>query len=472
MKSKFIDFIRNFFSALSANMLRIIFTFILTLLLPKFLGQEEYGLWQLYLFYVTYACYSSLGWCEGIYLKYGGQDYHKLDKRVISGQIWSLAIYEIILNLILSIGVMTCVSDEAKRYILCMAFVSACLDIIRYILQNLLQCTNRIREYARIVMAERILFFLLAIIFILVGSRSYKAFIWSEIGARLISLIYAVWICKDVIFVKPTSFRETTEEARYLISCGCKLLCASLASQLIIGIVRFAVEQEWGTVVFGKISLTLSMSNMLITCISAVGVVLFPVLKRMDEQRLRQIYSVMRMVLTVPMFAILLAYIPCKYVLSLWLPQYAESLKYLAILFPVCIYEVRTSILNNTYFKTYRKENYILYVNIITVAISLLFTCITVGVLKNLDLAVVSIVVLMMIKCLLSEYMLRSMVGGNAIKEILQELALTAIFILSSWYIADYRAMLIYAIIYVLYLFVNRKQIKEKLLQLKEIIRK
>lgn len=470
MKSNAIEFIKNFFRALSANVLRILFTLILTLLLPKLLGEGEYGMWQLYLFYVTYASYNSLGWSEGIYLKYGGQDYYKLDKKVIAGQIWSLALYEIIIILAVGAGVMIGVPDSAKKYILWMAFISAGLDTVRYMLQSLLQCTNRIKEYARIVMAERVLFFALAILFILFGSRNYTAFIWSEIIARFIALLYAVFICKDVVFAKGTSPRDTIEEAKYLIRCGFKLSFAALASQLIIGIVRFAVEQEWGTVVFGKISLTLSMSNMLITCLAAVSVVLFPVLRRMDGQKLRQLYSVMRMALTVPLYAVLLTYVPIKYVLVLWLPQYAETLKYLAILFPICIYEVRTTILNNTYFNTYRKENYILYINLITVVISLGFTVITVGVFKSLDLAVVSIVILMMIKCLLSELVLRTIVGGNVIKDTLQEFILTVVFIISGWYVADYRATLIYALVYGMYLMVNRKKIVEKMLQLKELL--
>ena len=143
-----------------------------------------------------------------------------------------------------------------------------------------------------------------------------------------------------MIFVKTASIKELSKEARYLVGCGFKLSFANLASQLIIGIVRFAVEWEWGTIVFGKISLTLSMSNMLITCLAAVSVVLFPVLRRMDGERLKSMYPVMRMMLTVPLYALLLIYIPFRDILVLWLPQYEESLRYLAILFPICIYQV------------------------------------------------------------------------------------------------------------------------------------
>ena len=44
--------------------------------------------WQLYLFYGTYLAYTSLGWCEGFTLKYGGAHYDELNKPLIIGQIW------------------------------------------------------------------------------------------------------------------------------------------------------------------------------------------------------------------------------------------------------------------------------------------------------------------------------------------------------------------------------------------------
>ena len=65
--------------ALSANVIRLMISVVMTLVLPRILGVEEYSYWQLYLFYVTYTAYSSIGWCEGTYLKYGGMEYAKLD---------------------------------------------------------------------------------------------------------------------------------------------------------------------------------------------------------------------------------------------------------------------------------------------------------------------------------------------------------------------------------------------------------
>ena len=36
-------------------------------------------------------------------------------------------------------------------------------------------------------------------------------------------------------------------------------------------------------------------------------------------------------------------YYPIKLILSTWLPQYADSLRYMALLFPICIYESKMS---------------------------------------------------------------------------------------------------------------------------------
>lgn len=63
------------------------------------------------------------------------------------------------------------------------------------------------------------------------------------------------------------------------ISVGIKLMFANIASMLIIGIVRFGIERAWDVATLGKVSLTLSILNMIIF-INAVGIIMFPTLRR------------------------------------------------------------------------------------------------------------------------------------------------------------------------------------------------
>ena len=169
MNSKFKKFLKGFLHALSANIIRLLISIVLTLLLPKLLGVEEYSYWQLYLFYVTYTAYSSLGFCEGIYLKHGGKEYEELEPRMIGSQFWALAVYEIVFCVVGAFLACTFLQGENKGMILSLALVSSLFDILRYFLQSVLQATNRIQEYAKIVTSERMLFFVLAIIFLILG---------------------------------------------------------------------------------------------------------------------------------------------------------------------------------------------------------------------------------------------------------------------------------------------------------------
>ncbi len=470
MNNKFKAFIKNFSYAFMANVVTMLISVIMTLFLPKILGVEEYSYWQLYLFYGTYIMYSSLGWCDGLYLKYGGKDYDKLNRKMISSQFWYLAIYETLFSVVFSCILMFFIQGIDKRFVLILAFISTTINILRYMLQYILEATNRIKEYSTIIITERLLFVGCVGICWLTHIDDYRFLVYSEVVARTIATLVGIFYCRSVVFAKPLPRKEVLTESKELIRGGYKLLCANLTSQLVIGIVRFAIENKWGTVQFGKVSLTLSMSNMLITCISAIGIVLFPTLRRTSEEKLPQIYMVIRTVIGVPSLAILMLYMPMKFILSMWLPQYAESLKYLAILLPMCVFEGRTQLLINTYLKTLRKENLILMVNILTVFMSLITTGISVYIFGNMDIAIASIIVMLVFKCFVAEMLISKLINIRIYKDTILEIILTAIFIIGSWIIGGYAGLLLYITAFVVYLLIKWKDIRSTIKSAKEIM--
>jgi len=205
--------------------------------------------------------------------------------------------------------------------------------------------------------------------------------------------------------------------------------------------------------------------------INAVGIIMFPILRRTDERNLPNIYAIMRTFLMVFLLGLLLIYYPFKVVLSSWLPQYADSLMYMAIVFPMCVYEGKMSLLINTYLKTMRKEKLMLKINMITLIISVIITFSTTILIRNLDLAILSIVVLLAFRCVLSEMYLSKMLGISIYKDLTLELIMTFIFIVTGWYLNSWTAVVLYAIAYGMYLFLKRKDIAETIKNIKNIIR-
>lgn len=280
---------------------------------------------------------------------------------------------------------------------------------------------------------------------------------------KFISMIYAMYCCKDIIFQKINLFYFNIREAVRNINVGIKLMFANIASMLIIGVVRFGIERTWDVATFGKVSLVLSISNLMMIFINAIGIIMFPILRRTDDRKLANIYLTVKDFLMIILLGLLIAYFPLKVVLSAWLPKYAESLVYMAILFPMFVYEGKTVLLINTYLKTLRKEKLMLKINLISLSISILLTFITTMVYRNLDLAILSIVFLLAIRSVIAELYLSKILSISVSKDVILELLITIIFILLGWLVDAWYTVLIYTVMYILYLLLKKKDIAKSI---------
>jgi len=104
-----------------------------------------------------------------------------------------------------------------------------------------------------------------------------------DLLGKFISLIFAMIICKRLVFLNIGNFKINFIETYTNISVGIKLMISNIASMLIVGVVRFGIERTWDITTFGKVSLTLSISNLLMLFINALGIIMFPVLRRTDK---------------------------------------------------------------------------------------------------------------------------------------------------------------------------------------------
>lgn len=442
-----------------SNIVSFLISSIITFLVPKQLGIESYGYFQLYIFYASYTGFLHFGWADGVFLRYGGEYYEKLDRPKFSGQFWLYSGVEVALGLLICLAGYTLTSPQDKAIVLALTGISVFLLLPRTLLQYVLQGTNRIKEYATLTVLEKVVYITVVVLSLLAGTRSFIPMILADLLGKTCSLLYSAYQCRDILTTKPTRLQDSLKEAWANVSVGIKLMFANIASMLIIGFVRLSIENQWDVTTFGKVSLTMSVSNLLMVFINAVAMVMFPMLRRTNSDKLSGIYNTMRTCLMIPLLGMLVCYYPVKVILSAWLPQYADSLIYMALLFPMCVFESKMSMLNNTYLKALRKEKWLLTVNVVTVSFSVVTTLITTYWLHNLDLAVVSIVFLLAFRCIFAELLLSTVLGVNVYTDIALELTLTVIFISASWFVGGITGLAIYATAYGVYLFVKRKNI-------------
>ena len=472
MNTKLRNILENITYTFTANILTMLISIIMTLILPKFLGVTDYSYYQLYIFFISYVGFFHFGWIDGIYLKIGGMEYNDLEKSNYVTQFWMLNLLEIIIAAIISIFALFTIKNIDKSFVLISTSVCGVITILRTYLLFILQSTNRIKEYAKYTRVDRFIYFALVIVFLFLGFKNYKIILYIDIFSKLVALVLCANKMKDIVFGKLNISKNTLLEIFENISIGIKLMLANIASTLIIGVVRFGIQKNWDIETFGKISLTLNISNLLMTFINAVAVIMFPLLRREEESNLPKIYVILRNTLMIFLYMMLIFYYPIKLILSTWLPQYADSLRYMALLFPICIYESKMSMLINTYLKSFRKEKSMLIINTISLILSLILTISSVFILNNLTLAILSIVFLLGFRCVIGELVLTKIMNILIYKDIILETVLTAIFIISSWFINNMFCSIIYSCFYLIYVFIKRKDIKRTILLFKKILRK
>jgi len=470
MSNNIVHIIKSLSYTFVANLVSLIVSTVVILVVPKILGVSSYGYWQLYVFYASYVGFLHLGWNDGIYLRYGGSEYNELNKETFFSQYSMLNILQILIAFVIFIFVLYYVEDSNRRFVYISISVNLVITNSRYFLIYVLQATNRIRNYAVLTLTDRLVYVIVLIVLLAFGIKDYRYLIYADIFGRIISLIYGSIKCSEIVWRKENKFILTFLEAFENIKVGSKLMFSNIANMMIIGMVRFGIEKNWDISTFGKVSLVLSISNAAMLFVNTVGIVFFPILKRTDQNKLGNLYLVMRSILMTLLLGLLIFSVPLELVLNKWLPNYADSLIYIPLIFPIIAYEGKMVILINTYLKVLRKENMMLKINLISLFISFISTVSIIYFTHNIEILVTSILFLLIIRSSIAEIYLLNILDIVLIKDLLLEFVLVGIFVLLNLLFVSLSSFLLYFVCYLLYLLIKRSEIISSFVQMKRLI--
>ena len=439
-------------------MITMFISIAMVIVLPKVISVEDYGVWQLYLFYASYIGFSHLGWEDGIYLRYAGCLYNELNQKLFAGQIYAIMLLQVIIASVIFIAANILVASVEKQFILMMISLSLIFTNFNNVCNFIFQITNRIEEYSCRLVLEKIVFIILLLVLYYTNGLGYESILYVQIITLMIVSVVSAWTIRNLLKPNFPSLNDIKKEAIENISAGSKLMLSNIASILIIGIIRYGISENWSIATFGKVSLTFSISNFCMVAINAASVVLFPVLKSLEPDKLLDTYVNLRSLLSAGTLFLLISYYPIQAILSWWLPQYSDSLVYMSMLFPICIFESRVALLINTYLKTMRKEYNMLVLNTVAALISMMLMIIGCYWLHDLDFMVFAIVLSLGIRCILLEVYLERKLGMKFYKEIIAELVLIGMFIVLNLETSNLYGICIYLIAFLFFL-MSQKQI-------------
>ncbi|KGN42386.1 hypothetical protein [Knoellia aerolata] len=417
--------------ATMANAFSLGVSAVLVLLLPRVLGLEDYGYWQIYVFYVSFVGFLHLGWIDGIYLRLGGAEYESLEFARLKAQLLALIGCQMVMGALLAGSSLVILDGGSRLEVFLATSLAVVLVNCRMFFSFVLQCTYRIPEFSASLLIERGVQVAAVVALLAVGRRDLESFLLADVLSKAVGLAISAVFCRQVVTAR-SDWRYARTDIWEHLRAGAPLMVSNLCALLGIGVLRFAIEIHWGVVAFGQVSLMLSLCYLFIGFASSLGSVLFPILRRMSETELVRSYSLLRPLIDSATLVLALSYFVAKPLVALWLPAFADSVRYLAVLFPIVLFDGTTTVLLMTYLKSLRKEWGLLLVNVVTLAAGLILTGVAVWT-GSLDLAVLSMAVVSAIRSLMATIMLRISVQRSVWSDWPPQAAAGALLVGSEW---------------------------------------
>ncbi len=461
MAAKKVKLAKNLILSVTAQVISLIVSFVLGFIVPKFIDEYQYSYWQTYVLYVGYVGVLHFGLLDGIVLRYSQYDYDELEKNRIRSQFQILLAFTSILSA-LTCGISCIFLESTSLWIVILVSVGIITKNIFTYTSYSFQITNRIHKYAFLVIAQRAAYAVVVVILLALKVNDFYWYCIAELFGDICAIFIGAFLNRGLYFGKALPIKEAFKESWINVSAGLFLMIANLSSALIVGAAKMIIQWRWDELVFGKIAFSFSVSNLFLTFVTAISVVLFPSMKRMDQSELPDLYDKIRQIISPILFVSLLFYFPVCKILNLWLPKYNASLPYLGILLPIIIFSSKVSLLTNNYLKAYRKEKQMLLINLLSIALGIVLFSVFAFAASNLELVLYSVVLVVVVRSVVSEVYAMKLIGKLNKKSILDfavEIVMTAIFIVAARLAGLLYGALIYLGAAVVYLIIYRKSL-------------
>lgn len=452
-------FHKNLLYAFSAQFVSMGMSVLISLILPKLLGVEEFAYWQMFILYSGYVGFFHFGLSDGLYLRYGGTSLADMDKSLIGSQFRFMVLWQAVISVILLAAVPVFVGEASRRFVWKMTAIYLVLANATWCMGFIFQAANETRVYSKATIISKALVALYIVATLFLDNHDFRHYIISYVLAQGVAAVYCLYKGREFLTARWIPGKTLLAETLKNAAIGINLTFANIASSLTLGIGKIFVDHRWGLSAFGILSLSISLVNFALQFISQVSMVLFPQLRQTGEKDRVRLYNALDQILGIVLCGVLIFYVPCRLLLMAWLPEYAEGLRYLGILLPICVLDGKMQLLYTTYLKVLRKEKSLFRINIFCCGLCFVL-CIAFA---ELSEEVISVAYAMLtaiaVRNLISGRLLARVMNQRWNKDVITDLFLCAWFVLLNQLLSANLAMLLYAGGYLLVCIWNRKKI-------------
>lgn len=336
----------NILNVASSNIISFGSSFIVGFVLPLYLSVSEFGLYKEYMLYLSFVYLFNFGYNDGIFIKYGGQELNKINRKVVNNE------HSFILLFQLFIFVLMAITALILNNIIFLLFSIATLftTIITY-QRNLLQAVGEFKLYAKSNIIQTFInIFTIIVVLIFDKTRSYIPFVVMNIITTILSFVYLEYHYYKIFgYYYSIKINDNFK----LFRVGIFILIANMSMAFIGNVGSWFVNIFFSIEDFAQYSFSNSLLNTLLLIVNSVGMVFYSVIAKTNN--MDNLNFVKRILLLIGIIGGELFFI-FSLIVNIFMQEYIPSISILAITFLAVPYIIIARIIIANLYKSKRSE--------------------------------------------------------------------------------------------------------------------
>lgn len=341
---------RNLTKVFSTNIIYVLSNIILNLIIPIYLTVESYGNYKKYILFISYIGFLGFGFIDGIFIKYGGLSFNKINKGLLKKEYLFVVITQVLFTII---GVIIGILIKSRMLIL--VSISIIPINMTGFLKLIFQALGEFRIYSRSILIVTITNLILSLFAVFVFKiNDYKYYIYIYIVTYLLSYIYLnLSISKNIKNIKMNGKIEVKKYSKI----GIFILFANLTVLMLASIDKWVVTLFFSIEEFSTYSFALSLIGMLQILSNSLNVVFYNYISKLKSYS--YLIEIKKFLIIIGGYSLGIYFI-LKYVIRIAIVKYIPALQVLGVLilsFPFTL--IIQSIIVNLYKRSKCEKEYL-----------------------------------------------------------------------------------------------------------------
>ncbi len=353
--SKNTNVLKNIVHVAFSQGISLVASIVTSILLPKILNVNSYGLFRIFTLYLGYTSLLHFGFVDGVLLRFAGSDYESLQEQQMRTYSRFYIASQLILGAAVCLGGLL-ITDSDYRFILLMLGIDLVAINLTSYYQFLSQATKRFREYALKNLSLSVFKTVFVLILFVLHTAlhlqiSYRFYLIFLVMADCLMLFWYLLIYSNITFGKRHPFSYEKQALFDLFKTGIVLTVAYQVSHLIHMLDRQFVSTLYPIETYAMYAFSYNLVTLISTMVSSIAIVMFPMLKKSGKEAIQKNYNTILSGVCAIIGASLVLYYPLVWFIGWFLPEYTGSVVYLKIILPCILYTGAISVVMFTFVK-------------------------------------------------------------------------------------------------------------------------